>query len=82
MDPHQDGPARPPVMPSFASLRGPARRSPVDVLLPAEPPAASPAPVPRPARPPEWADLLHLAVHLAGAAATLPTRLVQRLFCR
>jgi hypothetical protein len=82
MDPHQDRSAGPPVMPSFASLRGPARRSPVDVLLPAQPPAEPPAPAARPPRPPEWADLLHLAVHLAGAAATLPTRLVQRLFRR
>ena len=78
IDPHEDRPAGSPVMPSFASLRGPARRSPVDLLLPGEPPAA-PAPEPRPTRPPEWSDLLHLAAHLAGAAVALPTRWVRRL---
>jgi len=67
-------------MPSFASLRGPSRRSPVDLLLPAEPPAPPPAPTPAVSRPPEWADLLHLAVRLAGAVMAVPGRCARRLF--
>jgi hypothetical protein len=78
MDPQEDRSAGSPVMPSFASLRGPTRRSPVDLLLPGEPP---PAPVPesRPVRPPEWADLVHLAAHVVRRATTLPTRWMRRL---
>jgi hypothetical protein len=83
MDPTRDRSA--PAIPSFASLRGPTRRSPVDVLVAGEQPAVQPATppptgrTPQPPRPPEWADLLHLAVHLAGVAVTLPTRLVRRV---
>ena len=65
-------PATAPVMPSFASLRGPAGRSPVDVLLRAEPP-------PAPTRPPEWADLLPLAVHLARWSLARPVRGLRRV---
>ena len=72
MDPPDGRPATTPVMPSFASLRGPVRRSPVDVLLPAEPPPAPP-------RPPEWSDLLHLAVHLAKWSLELPARGLRRV---
>jgi hypothetical protein len=79
IDPREDRSAGPPVMPSFASLRGPARRSPVDVLLPGQPPAARPAPVPQPVRPPEWADMLHLAAHLVRWSLHLPVRGVRRL---
>jgi hypothetical protein len=66
-------------MPSFASLRGPVRRSPVDVLVPAEPPAAPPAPPPAPPRPPEWSDLLHLAVHVTRWSLAVPFRGLRRL---
>ena len=61
-----------PAIPSFASLRGPVRRSPVDVLLPAERPPAPP-------RPPEWADLLNLALHLARWSLELPARGLRRV---
>jgi hypothetical protein len=80
IDPHEDRPAGSPVMPSFASLRGPSRRSPVDVLLPGEPRVAPPAPRREPVRPPEWADLLHLATHLAGIAVALPAQWARRVF--
>ena len=73
MDPPDGRHAATPVMPSFASLRGPVRRSPVDVLLPTEPPP------PAPPRPPEWADLLHLAVHLARRSLELPVRGLRRV---
>ena len=79
MEPHEDRSAGPPVMPSFASLRGPVRRSPVDVLVPGDPPAA-PAPA-RPAapRPPEWSDLLHVAVHLVRWSVQIPARGLRRI---
>jgi hypothetical protein len=68
-----------PAMPSFASLRDPRRRSPIDLLVPpaaedeavVEPvvpdvPAAAPRPAARPApRPAEYADLLPAALRLA-----------------
>ena len=99
-----------PVIPSFASLRGPQRRSAVDLLLsdapapqapptPPTPPAApapqapptasappapqdapaAPGPVPqRPSvpavRPPDYADLLRLGVHVARTLAVAPAR--------
>jgi len=66
-----------PVMPSFASLRDPGRRSAVDALFPAQPPPAPAAPVAP--RPPEWSDLLHLAVHLTRWSLGLPVRGVRRL---
>jgi hypothetical protein len=85
----QGAPVAPPV-PSFASLRDPRRRSPLDVLAPppaapepaappaaaepAAPPTAAPAP-----RPPDYADLLRLAVHLARWTAGLPVRGLRRL---
>jgi hypothetical protein len=76
----QEAPVAPPI-PSFASLRDPRRRSPLDVLAPppaapepAAPPAAAPAP-----RPPDYADLLRLAVHLARWTAGLPVRGLRRL---
>ena len=72
MDPPDGRPTTAPVMPSFASLRGPVRPSPVDVLLP----SASP---PAPPRPPEWADLLTLAVHLARWSLELPARGLRRV---
>jgi hypothetical protein len=66
-----------PVMPSFASLRDPGRHSALDVLFPAQQP---PAPTPPPAvRPPEWADLLHLAVHLARWSLQVPVRGLRRI---
>jgi hypothetical protein len=76
----QGAPVAPPV-PSFASLRDPRRRSPLDVLAPppaAPEPAAPPAAAPTP-RPPDYADLLRLAVHLARWTAGLPVRGLRRL---
>lgn len=72
MDPPDGRPTTALVMPSFASLRGPVRRSPVDVLLPS-------APLPAPPRPPEWADLLNLAVHVAKWSLELPARGLRRV---
>ncbi len=79
MDPREERSPGSPVMPSFASLRGPASRSPVDLLVPAEPPAAPPQRTPEPPRPPERADLLHLAAHLAGVVLAVPGRWARRL---
>ncbi|GAB3324417.1 hypothetical protein GCM10027451_48760 [Geodermatophilus aquaeductus] len=42
-DTADDGPASPPI-PSFASLRGPRRRSALDLLVPEQPPREEPAP--------------------------------------
>ena len=65
-----------PGMPSFDSLRGPRRRSPVDVLVPGE--REAPTPVePAPPRPPEWSDLLPLGMHVAGFVVAAPVRLVR-----
>lgn len=66
-----------PAIPSFASLRAPRRRSAVDLLLPEAAPAPA-VPVPAPAaghRPPEYADLLRLGVHLVRALAGVPVRM-------
>ncbi len=72
---HPSGPAAP-EMPSFDSLRGPRRRSPVDVLVPVEqetPQVTGPvAP-----RPPEWSDLLPVGIHVAGFVMAAPVRLVR-----
>lgn len=111
-DPGGAGSPASPEMPSFASLRDPRRRSPIDLLVPPAarpdagprppaaqvPPAARPAQVPpssrsaaqvpsssRPAhepppaasRPPEWADLWHLAAHVTVALAAVPVRVVR-----
>jgi hypothetical protein len=68
-----------PVMPSFDSLRGPRRRSAVDLLLPDLPPAteaAAPA-VPRPA---EYADLLLLAVRGIRGVADVAWRVARWMF--
>jgi hypothetical protein len=71
-----------PVMPSFASLRDPRRRTAVDLLVPAAPAAEAvrPSPAPRPTgapRPPEWADLWHLGVHVARTVAAVPGRVAR-----
>ena len=81
--PQDDGPQAPPV-PSFESLRDPRRRSPLDLLVP---PAAAPAQTPEPApgvappapRPPDYGDLLRLAVHVARWTAGIPVRGLRRL---
>lgn len=65
-----DVPTTSPGIPSFDSLRGPRRRSPVDVLVPAEQPAA---------RPPEWSDLWLLGRHVAGSLVAVPGRLLRWL---
>ena len=66
----------PPVMPSFASLRDPRRRTAVDLLVPTAPAAAT-ARASRPAaaqRPPEWSDLWLLGRHVTRSLAGLPGR--------
>ncbi|CCG03739.1 DNA-directed RNA polymerase subunit alpha C-terminal domain-containing protein [Blastococcus saxobsidens] len=98
----EESPAAP-TIPSFASLRGPRRRSAVDLLLPDAPPppsaaetpptaagnpptvpsmveapppvppaAGTPPPTVPPVRPPDYADLLRLGVHVARALAVAP----------
>jgi hypothetical protein len=59
-----------PGIPSFESLRGPRRRSPIDLLVPAAPPPAPP-------RPPEWSDLWLLGRHVAGSLVGVPGRLLR-----
>jgi hypothetical protein len=71
----EESPAAP-VIPSFDSLRGPRRRSAVDLLVP-EPPPVPPATLPRPTaapRPAEYADLLRLGVRVVRAVAVVPGR--------
>lgn len=63
-----------PAIPSFTSLRGPRRSSPVDVLVPSEPAAAPPVP-----RPAEWADLLPFGLRVLRAVAALPADLARRI---
>lgn len=84
----EESPAAPSI-PSFASLRDTRRRSPIDLLvphqleLPQQPEAPEPAhrPTPRPAapRPPEWADLWNLGLHVARWWLHQPVRTVRRL---
>src|SRR4051794_25880331 len=85
IEPAEEAPVPPPI-PSFESLRGPRRRTTVDLIAPATPPpqpsAAGPAPGggarPAPAsgpRPAEYGDLLRLCVRGVRAAAGLPVRL-------
>ncbi|MGY1823169.1 hypothetical protein [Geodermatophilus sp. SYSU D00079] len=82
-DPEEESPATP-AIPSFESLRGPRRRTAVDLLVPATPPpdpappAAAPAAA-RPAtpggpRPAEYADLLRFGGRAVRAAAGVPLR--------
>jgi len=75
--PRHEAPAAP-AIPSFDSLRDPRRRTAFDLLVPDGPPAQAPVPVPvAAARPPDYADLLRLGVHLAQAAAAVPVRLAR-----
>jgi hypothetical protein len=87
----EESPAAP-AIPSFESLRGPRRRTGVDLLVPGTP-APDPAPAPpRPApaggpRPAEYADLLRLGSRVVRAVAGVPVRVagwpvrcVRRLF--
>jgi hypothetical protein len=72
----EESPAAP-AIPSFDSLRAPRRRTAVDLLVSGAAPAPSatrsaPARAPRP---PEYADLLRLGVHVVRAAAGVPVRL-------
>ncbi|MGY1690766.1 hypothetical protein [Geodermatophilus sp. SYSU D01105] len=79
----EEGPPSP-AIPSFESLRGPRRRTTVDLIVPATPPPAESAPAPdrakrtaaaeRP-RPAEYADLLRLCARGVRAAAGVPVRL-------
>ncbi|MGY1722059.1 DNA-directed RNA polymerase subunit alpha C-terminal domain-containing protein [Blastococcus sp. SYSU DS0533] len=110
----EEGPVAP-AIPSFASLRGPRRRSAVDLLVPAasepaepgaaEPGAAEPGPAvsrsqppatpaaaarpstgaggpPVAVRPPDYADLLRLGVHVTRVVLGLPARCLHRLLGR
>jgi hypothetical protein len=82
-EPETDGWPDAPTIPSFESLRAPRRRVAMDLLVP-EPlrtpeadPVASTAPEAgqRPApRPPDYADLLTLGIHVLGAVAAVPGR--------
>jgi hypothetical protein len=76
--PEQESPAAP-AIPSFDSLRDPRGRTAVDLFVSGQPlaaPARTPAPAAA-ARPPEYADLLHLAGRLAQALAGAPCRLAR-----
>ena len=65
----------PPVMPSFASLRDPRRRTAVDLLVPTAPAVAPRATRQAAAqRPPEWSDLWLLGRHVTRGLAGLPGR--------
>jgi hypothetical protein len=63
-------------MPSFDSLRGPRRRSPVDVLVPVEQQAPVVTRPPAP-RPPVWSDLLPVGLHVAGWVVAVPVRVLR-----
>jgi hypothetical protein len=71
-----ESPAAPPI-PSFDSLRDPRRRPSIDVLVPGPPPVPpATAPLPRAApRPPDYADLLRLGVHVVRAMAGVTGRI-------
>jgi hypothetical protein len=62
-----------PAIPSFDSLRARRRRSPVDLLLSEPAPPKSDA-ADRAPRPPDYADLVRLGVHVARALAGVPAR--------
>ncbi|MDP5181700.1 DNA-directed RNA polymerase subunit alpha C-terminal domain-containing protein [Blastococcus sp. BMG 814] len=102
--PDEEGPVAP-AIPSFDSLRGPRRRSAVDLLVPAAPgpppppgpvaPPPGPPPLPaarRPSpgvggpptavRPPDYADLLRLGVHVTRVVLGAPVRCLHRLLGR
>ncbi|MGY1632461.1 hypothetical protein ACI784_12220 [Geodermatophilus sp. SYSU D01186] len=73
-----------PAIPSFESLRGPRRRTAVDLIVPATPPPAEDPPAPGPAagrpataggpRPAEYADLLRLGSRAVRAVVGVPVR--------
>ena len=65
-----------PEIPSFASLRDPRRRTVVDLLVPDALPAATPPRGPA-SRPPDYADLVRLGVHVARAVAAVPGRVAR-----
>ncbi|MGY1637838.1 hypothetical protein ACI78V_14425 [Geodermatophilus sp. SYSU D00742] len=72
----EESPAAP-AIPSFESLRGPRRRTAVDLLVPEAPPSASRPSAPAPAggpRPAEYADLLRLGGRAVRAVAGVPVR--------
>ena len=66
-----------PAIPSFESLRSTRRRTTVDLIVPATPPAADP--MPTAPRPPDYADLYRLGVRVGTAVVTLPVRLALRI---
>jgi hypothetical protein len=70
-----------PAIPSFDSLRSGQRRGALDLLIPTADPAEPPEPAPNAPRPATYADLqrivVHVAGHLARAAAGLPVRAVR-----
>jgi hypothetical protein len=65
------------MIPSFDSLRARPRRSPVDLLVPeAEPASRVSGAADRAApRPPDYADLLRLGIHVARTLAGVPVRM-------
>ena len=69
-----DADSRDPTIPSLASLRDPRHRTAVDVLVPA------PADPPRPAatRPPEWADMWLLGMHVVRTVGGCLRRVLGR----
>jgi hypothetical protein len=77
IDPAEEESPAAPAIPSFDSLRAPRRRTAVDLLVsgPAPAPSATRSAPARAPRPPEYADLLRLGVHLVRAAAGVPVRL-------
>ena len=86
----EESPAAP-AIPSFASLRDPRRRTPLDLLVPEQPPAEpEPTPAPPPAapspaapagapRPAEWGDLWRFGLRVARWWVQQPVRTVRRL---
>jgi Bacterial RNA polymerase, alpha chain C terminal domain len=79
VDPAEEESPAAPEIPSFESLRAPRRRSSVDVLLPAAPPAPTATTPGRAAgpRPPDYADLGRLGLHAVRALAGVPGRLAR-----
>src|SRR4051794_11549299 len=68
-----------PTIPSFDSLRGPRRRTAMDLLVPeppAEPPPAAAARAGGP-RPAEYADLLRLGLRMVRGAVGVPVRVAR-----
>ena len=70
-------PREAPAIPSFDSLRARRRRSPVDLLVPEAAPRFADAADRAAPRPPDYADLLRLGLHVARALASVPARVTR-----